>query len=176
MACTHFFRMPLHIIRYFQNITNSFVCGILAVFTVPFLTGIPISSPASTRTGRIWSAITRLVSANAERRWRRDQDETVSNLLAGGASKVRLAFVSNVQRRAVYPNHPLVVLEKVGEEEEMNHYDETVVEALVLLHFDKCPPLGAGEFRAKVTWCGLADCPERREANKRIGELEAKEA
>lgn len=49
-------------------------------------------------------------------------------------------------------------------------YDEAVVAALVLQKLGKCPDLGAGEFRAKVTWCALTDCPERREAEKRIKE------
>lgn len=53
----------------------------------------------------------------------------------------------------------------------MKLFDEAVVQALVAQHFGKCPDLGAGEFRAKVTWCALGDCPERREANRRIREI-----
>ena len=47
-------------------------------------------------------------------------------------------------------------------------YDESIVQALVLLSRGQCPDLGGGEFRAKVTWCGMGDCPERREADRRI--------
>ncbi len=50
--------------------------------------------------------------------------------------------------------------------------DEAVVQALVLTHFDKCPDLGTGELRARVTWCALGDCPERREADRRIAALD----
>ena len=46
--------------------------------------------------------------------------------------------------------------------------DETVVKALVLLGLGKCPDLGRGEFRAKVTYCGMGDTPERREADRQI--------
>jgi len=53
--------------------------------------------------------------------------------------------------------------------------DEAVVCALVLQHFGKCPDLGDGEFRAKVTWCALGDTPERREAERRIKELQKEE-
>ncbi len=49
-------------------------------------------------------------------------------------------------------------------------YDEAVVAALVLLKMGQCPDLGTGEFRAKVTWAALADCPERTEADRRIKE------
>ena len=51
-------------------------------------------------------------------------------------------------------------------------YDEEVVEALVLLQLGKCPDLGTGMFRAKVTYCAMGDCPERREAERRILEME----
>jgi hypothetical protein len=51
-------------------------------------------------------------------------------------------------------------------------YDEEVVAALVLQHLGKCPDLGAGEFRAKVTWCAVGGCPERREADRRIRALD----
>lgn len=49
-----------------------------------------------------------------------------------------------------------------------NRYDETVVQALVLQELGKCPDLGLGELRAKVTWCALGDCQERREATRRL--------
>jgi hypothetical protein len=53
-----------------------------------------------------------------------------------------------------------------------NVYDEAVVQALVLIHFGKCPDLGRGEFASKVTWCAVGDCPERQETNRRIKSLE----
>jgi len=51
------------------------------------------------------------------------------------------------------------------------NYDESVVQALVLQAFGNCPDLGDGQLRAKVTWCALGDCPERREADKRIAAI-----
>jgi hypothetical protein len=53
----------------------------------------------------------------------------------------------------------------------MNQYDEAVVEALVLQSIGKCPDLGCSEFGAKVAWCALGDCPERREADRRIATM-----
>ena len=53
-------------------------------------------------------------------------------------------------------------------------YDEAVVAALVLQRLGKCPDLGTGEFRAKVTWCALGPCPESREAERRIAALDKK--
>lgn len=51
-------------------------------------------------------------------------------------------------------------------------FDEAVVRAIVLLETGRgCPDLGNGEFRSKVTYCALGDCPERREADRRIGAL-----
>lgn len=50
-------------------------------------------------------------------------------------------------------------------------YDEAVVAALVLQGIGKCPDLGTGSFRAKVTWAALGDCPERREADRRLAAL-----
>ncbi|HUV74233.1 MAG TPA: hypothetical protein VMW79_07985 [Anaerolineae bacterium] len=52
-------------------------------------------------------------------------------------------------------------------------YDEDVVAALVLQHLGECPDLGTGLFRARVTWCALGECPERREADRRIRDLDA---
>jgi len=46
--------------------------------------------------------------------------------------------------------------------------DESIVQALVLLDLGKCPDLGTGEFRARVTWHSLGDTPESREANRRV--------
>lgn len=46
--------------------------------------------------------------------------------------------------------------------------DKTVAMALALLDIGKCPNLGTGEFRAKVTWCALGDTPERREADRLV--------
>jgi len=46
--------------------------------------------------------------------------------------------------------------------------DESIVQALVLLDLGKCPDLGKGEFRARVTWHSLGDTPESREANRRV--------
>ncbi len=46
--------------------------------------------------------------------------------------------------------------------------DEVVVCALVLQQLGKCPDLGDGELRARMTYCALGDCPERREAERRL--------
>jgi hypothetical protein len=54
-------------------------------------------------------------------------------------------------------------------------YDESVVQALVLIRLGKQPDTGMGEFNAKVAWCALGDCPERREADRRVALLEPPE-
>lgn len=50
----------------------------------------------------------------------------------------------------------------------MENFDESIVQSLVLIHFNNCPTLGTEELRLKTTWCALSDCPERREADRRI--------
>jgi hypothetical protein len=51
-------------------------------------------------------------------------------------------------------------------------YSESIVDALVLDHFGRKPDLMTPEFYGQVIWCMVGDCPERREADRRIWLME----
>jgi len=55
-----------------------------------------------------------------------------------------------------------------------NNCDYVVVAALVLKHFGVCPPIDDERLLARITWCALGECPERKEADRQINELENK--